>query len=124
MCIVIPWEVYLAQLGCELLELLPETRAASLTCFVGTSSKDNWRFPPLPRLTNTNVREFGDQLGSSPSTSGVADPPDDGTTQILKLPICAVNAIHFPSGDQSGSDGLEMPLVGMRSICPPFAGTL
>src|ERR1039457_738644 len=101
---------YLAQLGCELTP--DETRATSLTCFVGTSSKDR-RPPPLRRL-NTSVREFSDQDGSSPATSEVTVPPCDGTTQISKSPLCEVKAIHLPSGDQSGSVGFATPLVGMR----------
>src|SRR5712671_457759 len=39
-------------------------------------------------------------------------------------PICDVNAIHLPSGDQSGSVGLETPEVGIRTAAPPPAGTL
>src|SRR5579871_5265057 len=115
--------VHFAQLGCEL--LLPETRGTSLTCFVGTSSRDNVRFPPPTRRTKTSVREFCAQLGSSPDTSGMAVPPSEGTTQRLKPPAyCEVKAIRLPSGDQSGSEGLETPAVGMRSMRPPSAGTL
>ena len=90
---------------------------------MGTSSKDN-TLPLLPRRAKTNVRELGAQLGSSPSTSGVAEPPPAGTTQISNPLICAVNAIHFPSGDQSGSVGFAIPLVGIRTISPPSDGTL
>ena len=60
------------------------------------------------------VREFGAQDGSSPLTSNVTVPPEAGTTQISKPPICAVNTIHFPSGDQSGSEGFKTPAVEMR----------
>jgi hypothetical protein len=35
-----------------------------------------------------------------------------------------VNAIHFPSGDQSGSVGFNTPLVGMRWTAPPATDTL
>ena len=93
--------------------MLPEIRETSLTCFVGTSSKERRRLPPL-RRAKTTVLEFGDHDGSSPLTSTVAVPPDAGTTQISKPPICAVNTIHFQSGDQSGSEGFETPEVGMR----------
>src|SRR5450759_1606819 len=101
---------YLAQLGCELLR--DKTLVTSLTCFVGTSSKDKCA-SPLSCRTKTNVREFGDQEESLPSTSTVTVPPPAGTTQISKFPVCAVNAIHRPSGDQSGSEGLETPSVRM-----------
>src|SRR5688572_13904357 len=109
-----------AQLGCE---LLPESREISFVCFVGTSSKERVYRPP-PRRAYTTVRELGDQEGSSPSTNTVADPPVAGTTQTEKPPICAVNTIHFPSGDQSGSEGLETPEVAMRCAGPPDTGTL
>ena len=66
---------------------------------------------PPPRRAKTTVREFGAQDGSSPLTSGVAVPPSAGTTQISKPPICAVKTIHFPSGDQSGSEGFDTPPV-------------
>src|SRR5213596_3240388 len=97
---------YFAQLGCE---LLPEIRETSFVCFVGTSSKERVRRLP-ERRTSTTVREFGAQDGSSPFTSTVAVPPVAGTTQISNPPICAVNTIHLPSGDQSGSQGFETPL--------------
>jgi len=48
-----------------------------------------------------------------------------GTTQIWNPDrYCAVNAIHFPSGDQSGSVGLGMPLVPIRCGAPPEGDTL
>src|SRR5882757_920554 len=71
-----------------------------------------------------SVREFGDHAGSSPATRTTGVPPAAGTTQMLKSPICDVNAIHLPSGDQSGSVGLETPEVGIRCTAPPPAGTL
>ncbi|OQC24220.1 MAG: hypothetical protein BWX68_02352 [Verrucomicrobia bacterium ADurb.Bin063] len=47
-------------------------------------------------------------------------PPPAGTTQIWKPDrYCAVNAIHWPSGDQSGSVGLGIPLVPSGCIVPP-----
>jgi hypothetical protein len=48
------------------------------------------------------VRELGAQHGSSPATSFCAGPPPAGATQMVKLPLPLVKAIHFPSGDQSG----------------------
>ena len=101
---------YFAQLGCE---LLPEIRETSFVCFVGTSSKERVRRPPW-RRAKTTVREFDAHDGSSPLTSTVAVPPDAGTTQRSNPPICAVNTIHLPSGDQSGSEGFEIPAVEMR----------
>src|SRR5260370_16967974 len=103
---------YLAQLGCDC-ELIPEARETSLTCFVGTSSSDSTRLPPWRRVKIT-VREFDAQHGSSPLTRSIACPPCDGTTQISKPPICAVNTIHLPSGDQSASVGFTTPVVEMR----------
>ena len=70
------------------------------------------------------MREFGPQDASSPLTNTVAEPPDAGTTQRSNPPICAVNTIHFPSGDQSGSEGFETPAVEMRWTAPPDAGIL
>jgi len=70
-----------------------------------------------------NVREFGAHDGSSPATNSVTAPPPAGTTQISKSRICDVNAIHLPSGDQSGSVGLETPAVGTASGAPPDAET-
>src|SRR5262249_3488418 len=102
--------------------LLPEIREISFVCFVGTSSKDKRRPPPV-RRAYTTVRELGDHEGSSPSVSGIAVPPLAGTTQILKERPMDVNTICLPSGDQSGSVGLETPLVGMRTGAPPPAGT-
>ena len=102
--------IYFAQLGCE---LLPEIRETSFVCFVGTSSKERLRRLPW-RCTNTTVREFGAHDGSSPLTSTVAVPPAAGTTQSSNPPICAVNTIHLPSGDQSGSEGFATPAVEMR----------
>ena len=101
---------YLAQLGCE---LLPEIRATSLTCFVGTSSTESTR-PLAVRRAKITVRELGAQDGSSPLTNNVAVPPCAGTTQISKPFIIAVKTIHLSSGDQSGSVGLETPPVEMR----------
>src|SRR5437660_7261697 len=103
---------YLAQLGCDC-ELLPENRETSFVCFVGTSSSERVRPPPLRRARIT-VREFGAQDGSSPATNSTTLPPCDGTTQISKPPIIAVNTINLPSGDQSGSVGLRTPEVEMR----------
>src|SRR6266849_4954832 len=97
-------------------------RPISLTCFVITSSTDSDCREPVSRF-NTSVREFGDHDGCCPGTSTVAVPPPAGTTQMLKSPICDVNAIHLPSGDQSGSVGLVTPEVGMRCTSPPPAGT-
>ena len=70
-----------------------------------------------------SVREFGDHDGSSPATSTVGAPPSAGTTQMSNPPVCDVNAIHLPSGDQSGSVGFGAPGVGIRCIAPPPAGT-
>ncbi len=66
-----------------------------------------------------SVREFGDHEGSSPGASTVASLPSGVTVQIEKLPVCDVKAMNFPSGDQSGSVGLGMPAVGMRTGVPP-----
>src|ERR1041385_1478480 len=118
--IVLSWKGYFAQLGCDC-ELLPEIRETSLYCFVGTSSRDNVRRPPA-RCVNTSVREFGDHDGSSPATSVVASPPSAFTTQMEKSRPCDVNAIHFPSGDQSGSVGLLTPGVRMIWTAPPVDG--
>ena len=66
------------------------------------------------------MREFGAQHASSPDTSTVAEPPLAGMTQMSNPdPFCDVNNIHWPSGDQSGSDGLETPDVGIRDALPP-----
>ena len=52
-------------------------------------------------------------------------PPVAGTTQIWNPDrYCTVNAIHLPSGDQSGSLGLGMPLVPMVCTGPPEGETL
>src|SRR5688572_5624871 len=118
------WEVlqsYLAQLGCD---LLPEIWAVSFTRLVGTSSKDSTRLLPLLRVKMT-VREFCAQEGSSPLAKTVAVPPSAGTVQMLKSPICDVKTIILPSGDQSGSLGLETPAVRSSVIIgPPAAGTV
>ena len=39
-------------------------------------------------------------------------------------PVCDVNAIHLPSGDQSGSVGFGAPVVRITWTSPPPAGTL
>ena len=49
--------------------------------------------------------------------------PSAGITQMLKSRICEVNAIHLPSGDQSGSVGLGVPTVLSYCNVPPQAGT-
>src|SRR5271170_2697700 len=98
-------------------------RPISLTCFVITSSTDNDCRAPVAWF-KTKVREFGDHDGCCPGTSTVAVPPPAGTRQMLKSPICDVNAIHLPSGDQSGSVGFKTPEVGIRWTGPPPAGTL
>src|SRR5262245_57377551 len=110
--------LHFAQLGCE---LLSKIRATSLTCFVGTSSKERvltW----FLRLTKITAREFGAQLGSSPLTSTRASPPPAGTRQMRKSEgVCDVKTIHLPSGDQSGSVQLPTPAVEMWRGPPPFA---
>src|SRR5882762_4227285 len=70
------------------------------------------------------VRELGAHDGSSPSTSATASPPPALTTQIWNVRVCEVKAMYFPSGDQSGSEGLGSPEVLMRTPSPPPAGTL
>jgi len=56
--------------------------------------------------SNTSVREFGAHDGFCPATSTVGGKlPSAGITQMSKSPACRVNAIHLPSGDQSGSVG-------------------
>jgi hypothetical protein len=82
-------------------EQLPEICLTSLTRFVGTSSKHRIRLL-LTRRLKTIVRELGAQHGSSPATNFCASPPSAGATQIVKLPLPLVKAIHLPSGDQSG----------------------
>ena len=60
----------------------------------------------------TSVREFGAHDGFWPLTSTAGGAlPSAGITQMLKSPICDVNAIHLPSGDQSGSVGFGAPAV-------------
>src|SRR5215471_2610649 len=113
---------YRAQLGCDC-ELVPEDREISFTCLVGTSRRDKTLCPPWRRV-KTSVRELGAQLGSSPSTSTVAVPPPAGTTQIWKFRYIVVNAIHLPSGDQSGSVGLGVPPVLITWGVPPEADIL
>ena len=76
-----------------------------------TSSTDNVWCPAEPWL-KIRVREFGDQLGFCPATITVGGKlPSAGITQMSKSPACRVNAIHLPSGDQSGSVGLLAPVV-------------
>ena len=75
------------------------------------------------RRVKISVREFGDHDGSSPATSTVGVPPFAGKTQMSNSPVCDVNAIHLPSGDQSGSVGFGAPEVEIRCIAPPPAGT-
>src|ERR1039458_6404015 len=72
-----------------------------------------------------SVREFGAQDGFCPGTSATGlRLPSAAITQMLKSRICDVNAIHLPSGDQSGSVGFSTPDVGRRCTSPPPAGTL
>ena len=100
------WENQRAQLGWE---QLPEIKERSLTRLVGTSSRESVLRSP-ERRTNIRVRELGDQVGSSPSRRILVAPPFAGTTQIWKEPPAdRVKAIHWPSGDQSGSVALTMP---------------
>ena len=62
----------------------------------------------------TSVREFGDHDGSSPAVKITGAPPSAGAMQMSNSPLnWQVNAIHFPSGDQSGSVGLGVPVVLM-----------
>jgi hypothetical protein len=75
------------------------------------------------RCVKISVREFGDHDGSSPRTSTVGAPPPAGTTQMSNSDVCDVNAIHLPSGEQSGSVGFGAPGVGICCIAPPPAGT-
>ena len=84
----------------------------------------------LTQMLNTwahaNVREFGAQLGSSPSPTRRVSPVFSQSTQISKFcprPI-RVNAIFAPSGDQSGSVALRSPPVFKGFIAPPAASTV
>jgi hypothetical protein len=71
------------------------------------------------------VRELGDHEGFWPETKATGGTePSAAITQMLKSPICDVNAIHLPSGDQSGSVGFSTPAVESRWGSPPPAGTL
>src|SRR4051812_31503921 len=79
--------------------------------------------PPPVRRVQIKVRELGPHDGSSPSVRSVAFPPSAGTTQMWKPPICEVNAISFPSGDQSGSVGLSTPTVRITCAVPPETET-
>src|SRR5580692_7308893 len=49
--------------------------------------------------------------------------PSAGITQMSNSPACDVKAIHFPSGDQSGSVGFGAPVVFKISTAPPSAET-
>src|SRR5437588_366376 len=108
-------QVYLAQLGCE---LLPEIREISLYCLVGTSSRDKVRRPPW-RWAKTTVREFGAQDGSSPPASWMASPPCAGTTHIhIGAAALAQNQCHMPAIRRRGSAGVQAGKSGHR---PPVA---
>jgi len=74
----------------------------------------------------TSVREFADHDGFCPGTKTTgSEPPPAGKTQMSNsLPACRVNAIHLPSGDQSGSVGFAAPVVFKYSTAPPPAGIL
>src|SRR6185503_17994958 len=95
-------------------------RAISLTCFVGTSSKDKTLAWSVPRQ-KISAREFGAHEGSSPETSVIAGPPRASTMQIENPDAWEVKAIHLPSGDQSGSVGFGAPSLFKRRISPPDA---
>src|SRR5437762_12875226 len=72
-----------------------------------------------------SAREFGAQLGSSPSVITIAGPPCERTTQMSNPPArCEVNAIHFPSGDQEGSVVFPAPGVSKCRRVPPLAETV
>src|SRR5258705_639841 len=109
-----------AHAGCE---LLSRTRGTSLNCLLGTSSKDKC-LPPSGPLQIISAREFGAHDGSSPSATSYTRPPSGGVIKILNVPVNDVNAIHFPFGDQSGSDGVGAPGVGITSALPPFTEIL
>ena len=64
------------------------------------------------------VCEFGAQDGCLAGRRG-RGPPPAGTVQMWKPPICAVNTMVLPSGDQSGSVTLLAPVVVSRAIAPP-----
>src|SRR5213593_632918 len=108
---------HFAQLGCELLSRI---RVRRFTVFVGTSSKDNSLEWSSPRQ-NINARELGAQEGSSPGTSSMASPPAAGTMNSVNPRTCAVNAIHLPSGDQSGSVAPGANVVRNGTGEPPEA---
>ncbi len=75
----------------------------------------------LPWL-KIRVREFGDQLGFCPATRMTGGMlPSADITQMSKSTACRVNAIHLPSGDQSGSVGLPAPVVRKYWTAPPLA---
>src|SRR5687768_4881092 len=106
---------YRAQAGCE---LLSKTRGTSLNCLVGTSSKDR-RLPPSGPLQKISAREFGAQEGSSPSATSVSCEPSGRMMKIRKVPrVSDVKAIHLPSGDQSGSEGVGAAAVMIRCGLP------
>ena len=72
---------------------------------------------PAGPWLKTSDREFADHDGFCPDTRITGGTlPSAAITQMLKSPICDVKAIHLPSGDQSGSVGLE--------TAPPPAGIL
>ncbi len=49
--------------------------------------------------------------------------PSAGITQMSNSLVCEVNAIHLPSGDQSGSVGFGAPVVLKVCTAPPSAET-
>src|SRR5207248_9957603 len=80
------------------------------------SRKETTPLPFARFRVKITVRELGAQLGSSPATSAVTDPPPAGTVQIWNPPMLAVNTMVFPSGDQSGSVQLIAPAVRNRRL--------
>jgi len=66
---------------------------------------------PLPAYAT--VWLFGDQLGSDPGARRRARPPAGRTT---KTPPWYSNAIHLPSGDQTGASPAASRLARFRCV--------